>query len=279
MSFRPAFIEARNLDEAWFLNLKALYEKGRRYKITEGSHKGHYRIALDFVSGFIHNPHERPLAPQVPPWIVDPPTTEEYIEEYFVDYLMNSELQPNEDYKYATWLVGGESRFYIPGSLLDKQPDAFRQVARKLPGGVFEVPFYTPNQLEWVIEHFKKRGFGNEHCFITVGDPTSNFAYDVPYSDETERRTSPCLRGLDFRVIEDNGEFYVLTHVIYRSWDAYHGWPTNMGGFTLANEYVAERLGVNPGPLAYSCKSLHCYDFHFEVLEARVKGGQKNSKF
>jgi len=269
--FQPAFIEARNLDEAWFLILKALYERGRRYKITEGSHKGHERIALDFVAGFIHNPHERPLAPQVPPNVVDPPTTDAYIEEYFTDYLMNSELAPNEDYKYAVWIVGGNSRLYIQSEDVDSQPLGVSSELRALPGGrIHELPFRVPDQLTWVIKHFKEKGFGNEHCYITIGDPTSNLAYDVEYSDETNRRTSPCLRGLDFRVIEDEGVPKLFTHVIYRSWDAYHGWPTNMGGFTLLNEYVAAELGIEPGPLAFSCKSLHCYDFHFEVVRARL---------
>lgn len=99
---------------------------------------------------------------------------------------------------------------------------------------------------------------------IAVGDKDSCFAYDAPYKDETDRLTSPCLRGIDFKI--KGGK--LITHIIYRSWDLYGGWPENMGGFTLLNEYVADQLGdeVEPGPMAFSCFGLHCYDFQIEVL-------------
>ena len=266
--FKPVFVEGRNLDEVWFLLLKAAFEKGRRYRITEGSYKGHERIALDFASGFIHDPHERPLAPQVPPHLPSVATDEE-IEDYFVNYLMNSELAPNEDYKYATWIVGGKSRLYFPVGEYLKQPPELQRAIKPSRRDMRELEYVVPNQVEWVIKHFKEKGLGNEHCCITIGDPTVNFAYDIPYSEETERRTSPCLRALDFRVIWANGEPHLETVVFYRSWDLVGGWPTNMGGFTLLNEYVAQEIGVKPGPLAFVCKSLHCYDFHEDYLRAR----------
>jgi len=274
MKFEPIFVEGRNIDETWFLLLKEAFEKGRRYRITEGSYKGHDRIAMDFVSGFVHNPHERPLAPQVPPHL-PPVATDEDGEKYFVEYLMDSSLAPNEDYKYATWIVGGDSKLYFTDETLNALPEECRKRAKllgknKKGENIYEIEYVVPNQVEWVIRHFREKGFGNEHCFITVGDPTVNLAYDVPYSTETERRTSPCLRGLDFRIINDDGKNYLLTHVVYRSWDLVGGWPTNMMGFTLLNEYVAESLGIEPGPLSFSCKSLHCYDFHEDYLKARL---------
>jgi len=258
--FKPVFIQARDLDDCWFQLLSELYEKGRRYKITDGSYAGHERVVFDFVSGFISYPHTRPLAPQIPETCpLPPPTTEREIYHYFAEYLMDSRLAENEHYRYATWLVGGE--YKMP-------PIEGRYLKSSITFPPWEVR--VPNQLQWVIDHFKSKGFGNEHCYITIGYPESNFAYDVPYSNPTERMTSPCLRGLDFRVIECEGKYYLLTHVIYRSWDLVSGWPTNMGGFTLLNEYVASELEINPGPLAFSCKSLHCYDFTFDYLKARL---------
>lgn len=266
--FKPVYVEGRNLDEVWFLLLKAAFEKGRRYRITEGSYKGHERIALDFASGFIHDPHERPLAPQIPPHL-PPIATDEDIEDYFVNYLMDSNLAPNEDYRYATWIVGGRSRLYFRREDLFKQPFPCVGDVKYVGGEVLELEYVVPNQIGWVIEHFKKKGLGNEHCCIMIGDPTVNLAYDIPYSEETERRTSPCLRALDFRVIQTENGSYLETVVFYRSWDLVAGWPVNMGGFTLLNEYVAEEIGVKPGPLAFVCKSLHCYDFHEGYLKAR----------
>lgn len=253
---KPVFVEGRDLDDVWFQLLSQLHEHGRRYKITSGSYEGADRVAFDFVSGFIHHPHTRPLAPRMPESSNLPrPTTDEEIENYFVNYLMDSKLKPNEDYRYSTWIVGGE--YKLPTKFALRYGLVNREVGKLVR---------VPNQIEWIINHFKTKGLGNEHCYLQVGYPESNYAYDVPYTNPNERRTSPCLRGLDFRVVDNQ----LLTYVIYRSWDLYGGWPTNMGGFTLLNEYVASEIGVEPGPLAFSCKSLHCYDFQLEVLKARL---------
>jgi thymidylate synthase len=260
--FKPVFIEATTIDDCWHQLLYQAKEKGRRYKITSGSYEGQERLALDFVSGFIHRPHERPLAPRMPEASpLPPPTTDEEINEYFANYIMNVELAPNEHYRYSSWIVGGNK--------------------------ICEV-----KQLEWIIQHLKESP-GNEHCFLSVGQPEWLLKYDEPYKEcpkchrmfnwqysecpyhgeeliihEDLRKTTPCLRGLDFRIIEN----YLMISITYRSWDLLSGWPTNMGGFTLLNEYVASEIGCEPGPLAFSCKSLHIYSHGFDYLNARFGG-------
>lgn len=262
INFKPVTLHARDLDDCWFMLLDYLSRYGRNYDITAGSYAGQKRSTFDYVAGFINHPHNRPLAPRVPEsCTLPPPTTDNEIEQYFANYLMNSELEPNEDYRYATWIVGG--RYEIPKArILFTGMEEDYEMAWDSPG-VIEVP----NQLEWMINHFKEKGLGNAHCYITIGYPESSFAYDIPYENETERRTSPCLRGLDFKVIDGK---YLTTHVIYRSWDLVAGWPTNMGGFTLLNEYVANELDIEPGPLSFSCKDLHAYDHTWEYLRARL---------
>lgn len=254
--FAPTTIHARDLDDAWFSLLSNLFEIGRRYSIDSGSYAGQERLTFDFASGFIDNPHKRPLAPQMPEaGTLPPPTTDEEIEQYFANYLMDSELEENEDYKYGTWIVGGE--YQIPKLEVGLQSYSNDPITR----------IKTPNQINWIIKHFKEKGLGNAHCYLTVGYPESNFAYDIPYEDETERKTSPCLRGLDFRVIDNK---YLMTHVIYRSWDLVNALPTNLGGITLLNEYVADELEIEPGPLAFSCKDLHAYGFSYDYLKQRL---------
>lgn len=304
MKFNPVFINATTLGDCWFQLLQGLYDNGRKYLITDGSFKGINRLVFDDVSGFISYPHIRPLAPLMPEASSLPaPTTDEDIEMYFANYLMNNQIQDNEDYKYATFITGG--KYNIPKGILYECDDNDSRVfalANKIA---------VPDQLEWIIKHFEEKGFGNEHCYLTVGYPESNFAYDIPFKTEQERKTSPCLRGLDFRIIEDKVKhcsrqceydqilidrcnigsacpkcfigkiresikFYLHTKVIYRSWDLWGGWPTNMGGFTLLNEYVANELNIEPGPLSFTCKSLHCYDFQLDVLKMRLGKGDKN---
>jgi len=265
IDWRPITIHARDLDDAWFLLLDYLFRFGREYEISAGSYAGQNRLTFDFVSGFINHPHNRPMAPRVPEsCTLPPPTTDEEIDQYFANYIMNSDLEPNEDYRYATWVVGGW--YEIPHFICEHRPplESSQYITTDVRGSSLKV--YVPNQIEWIIDHFQRKGLGNAHCYLTVGYPESNFAYDIPYNNETERRTSPCLRGLDFRVVEN----HLLTHVIYRSWDLVGGFPTNMGGFALLNQYVAEHIGVNPGPLSFSCKDLHAYSMHYDYLRSRL---------
>lgn len=236
---QPVFVKSNTLGDTWFHLLWEIYNCGRKYKITDGSFAGSNRLEFDFVSGISMFPHIRPLSPIMPEGI-DPTTTDEKIDDYFANYLMDSTLGDNEEYKYAEW---------INGILFNENK------------GIAET------QIKWTIRHFKEKGYGNNHCYINIGNSDSNFAYDRPYKNETERGTSPCLRGLDFKVKENR----LITHVIYRSWDLYGGWPQNMGGFTLLNEYIASEIGVEPGPLCFSCAGLHCYDFQIEPLKTILR--------
>lgn len=264
-SFKPVFIEGRDINDTWFQLLQALYDKGRPVVKTAGSGEGMTFYTLDFVSGFIHYPHTRPLAPIMPEG-VPPITTDDKIEEYFTTYLMDSDLEKNEHYRYSTWVVGG-------------------------CGKNDHTSCYYISQIEWIINHFKSKGYSNNHCYLTVGNPEISLEYNKPYKrcpncgrlynnhkicpkckaglevDESERPTTPCLRGLDFRIIDG----YLTTQIIYRAWNSL-AWPENMGGFVLLNEYVADQLGdVKPGPLSFSCKSLNCPEDTFDILKMRLR--------
>ena len=246
--FRPVFVNARDLNDAYFTLLWEIWNRGRKYKITSGSFEGSYRLEFDYVSGFINDPHIKPLAPIMPPGI-PPTTTDDEIDKYFVNYLMDANLSDNEHYRYASWLNG--TAHYNEFSHMNHLNN-------------YETP------VEWVIRHFKEKGHGNNHCFINIGNVDSGFNYDIPYKNENERRTSPCFRGIDFKIKEEQ----LITSVIFRSWDLYAGFPENMGGFTLLNEYVASQLdGVNPGPLGFMSTGLHNYGFQLEVVKSRFYKG------
>ena len=279
--FKPTYVTAYDLDELWFKLLDANYENGRRYKITSGSYAGAERVEFDFVSGWVENPHNRPLAPIVPSG-VPVPTTDEAIENYFASYIMDPKLSPNEEYRYSTWINGPmlngteyckyidcnklkytTSQFYedvVPICLFDDKIINYNDRCHNIEN--------TATQLEWIIKHFQTNGYGNNHCYITVGDRYSSLAYDKKFNNEMERGTSPCLRGIDFKVKDG----YLITSVVFRSWDLYGGLPENLGGITLLNEYVCEFLeDVKPGPLAFSCSGLHCYDFQLECRNMRIR--------
>ena len=133
---KPAFIEAINLNEAYYQLLNQCWEKGVRYEITEGSNKGGFRLELPFAAGYIHNPHMRPLAPTMPIGVA-PTTTDDAIQAYFVKYLMDPNLEPNEEYRYSTWI--NKKQFTTRGAL----------------GSIF---INCESQLEWCIRHLKEKG-------------------------------------------------------------------------------------------------------------------------
>ena len=177
---KSVFVEENTLDGMWFRLLSENYKHGRKNHIDYGSYAGANRLEFDFAAGTIYHPTIRPLAPIMPEG-VPAPTTDEEIEKYFTNYIMDGHnLQGNEHYRYATWITGG--KYVIP------KMNHFIGTAGR--GWVNESMTTTvPNQVEWIIQHYKEKGFGNNHCYITVGYPESSFAYDIPFKDETDRQT------------------------------------------------------------------------------------------
>lgn len=259
-TFSPVYSVFNDLNDAYFGLIYSLWQYGRKYKIDTGSFAGAYRLEFDHAAGFIKYPFTRPLAPIMPEGI-PPVTTDEKLElEYFPNYLMNPELKANEHYKYSSWINGtdhyNEFKLITVGSNLGKYGDITSSIHRD------ETP------LEWVIRHFKEKGYGNNHCYINIGNVDSGFNYDIPYEHEGDRRTSPCLRGLDFKIKNS----YLIISCIFRSWDLYAGFPENMGGLALLNQYVADQLDdINPGPLAFTSAGLHAYDYQLDPIMAILK--------
>lgn len=98
-------VEAFNLPDAWFTLLGEVLDHGREYTVQQGSFVGRKRKELDFVTLKVTNPGHRPLVPQMPPGIgVPPPTSMEYVEEYYHSYFVGSEKQVDEEYTYGSYI-------------------------------------------------------------------------------------------------------------------------------------------------------------------------------
>lgn len=270
-TFKPIFVEGTTLDDTWFKLLAEVYKHGRRNRIDTGSYeKETDRLEFDFVAGSIRYPTSRPLSPRLSGLTVPPPTSDEDIEKYFATYIMNGALEGNEHYKYATWIVGGD--YKLPTKVTMEHGDEML-VPIELPGMVMKVP----NALDWIVNHYIEKGYANNHCYIQVGYPESNMAYDIPYDTELDRQTSPCLRGIDTKIVEEDGLNYLLMNVYFRSWDLWGGWPENMGGMTRLMETICEMISylnpdnpVRPGALSFASKGLHCYWFQLDAVACRL---------
>jgi thymidylate synthase len=234
----PLFIDEFTIDGAWHSILFNM-EKAYKQQIDAGSFQGSNRIQLPFLAGWIRRPATRPLAVQIPEGLgISPPTTEEDIEEYFVNYLMNPEKEDNEEYKYAEWI--NEKLINI------KKTDP---------------PYIYISVINWIIQHFKEKGFGTNHCCLTIGDNHYLTNYD-----ESPPGSTPCLKFIDFKI---NGNKLILFAGL-RSWDIWSGFPVNIGGLQLLSEYVAQELGIDSGPLAFASAGAHLYDYQMQVYKQRT---------
>lgn len=255
--------DATSLGDGWFRAVSHIMENGRKHKVDSGSYEGSHRIGMPSTIVFKY-PGERPLYPIMPEGSnVPPPTSEQDINDYLT-YLMTAEKQPNEHYTY------GEDLSW---------------------------------QIEWCIKHYKSAGFGNNHCYMTVGRPETSLFYDkeVDYfeklyvldektgkmltrreirndwnRDARNKPSSQCLRGIDTWIDEDEKKKKKLNFWAYfRSWDLWGGLPVNLGGIQLLKEYMAGELGVEDGELIVSCKDLHIYEHTWLIALMRLMKDEK----
>ena len=203
------------------------------------------------------HPTTRPLAPQ-PREGVLVTTNDKGIEDYFWNYINNGKLEDNEHYKYGSWIVGVPKgcNFYDEHGI---------------PRGS------KINQLEWCINHFVEKGYGNNHCSITIGCPEGLQRYDKQYKDE-QKGSTECLRQISLKI--KNNKLNATS--FWRSWDLFAGTPQNLGGIVIAMEYISEMINmkaldigkdlskVTPGILYAHSDGLHIYEHNLDVSKLLV---------
>ena len=69
--FKPVIINAKTINDAWHQLVFQVEEKGRKYKITQGSFVGQFRYEFEFVLVEIERPWEE-MAIIFPPGITLP---------------------------------------------------------------------------------------------------------------------------------------------------------------------------------------------------------------
>jgi thymidylate synthase len=235
---RPVFIDAFDLDDAWFQCLSQILDNGHVYTITRGSYQGQKRLEFDFVTIRARKPSHQ-IIPIIPEGMgVPPPTDMEYIQGY-LNYLLTGTKTEIEDYTYGERLV--EPKIKI------KENREGKTMVREMP---LEV-----NQIEEVIKIYKEQGFGTNQAIMEIGMPS-----DIKLTDP------PCLRLIDTRV-----RYSKLHFILYfRSWDLWGGFPSNLGGLQLVKQYMAEEIGVGDGEIIAVSKGLHLYDYAWDLAKIRT---------
>jgi thymidylate synthase len=236
----PVYIEAFNLDDAWFQCLSKILDFGHTYTITRGSFQGQRRLEFDYVAVQIKKPGQRPIIPMMPEGSSIPaPTSMEYVEQY-MNYLLTGVKQAGEDYTYGERLV--DPRVKVPGS-----QDA-ANMFKEMPLDV--------NQIEEVIKMYKKDGHGTNQATMEIGMPS-----DIKLVDP------PCLRIIDTRI--RYGKLHFMLY--FRSWDLWAGFPSNLAGLQLLKEYMAGEIGVEDGEIIAASKGMHLYEYTWEIAKMRTQ--------
>ena len=236
---KPVFIDAFDVDDAWFQCLSSILDNGHVYTITKGSYEGQRRLEFDFVVVRIKNPAHQ-IIPIIPEGSSIPaPTDMEYIQGY-LSYLLTGQKTKTEDYTYGERLV--EPKVRIP------QADSADKLYQEMPLGV--------NQIQEVINMYKTKGHGTNQATMEIGMPS-----DIKLTDP------PCLRIIDTRV--RYGKLHFILY--FRSWDLWGGFPSNLGGLELVKQYMAEEIGVKDGEIISVSKGLHLYEYAWELAKARTK--------
>ncbi|MCU0651729.1 MAG: thymidylate synthase [Candidatus Omnitrophica bacterium] len=228
----PVFIEAFDVDDAWFQCLSAILDKGHVYMITRGSYEGQKRLEFDFAVVRIKKPSHQ-IIPIIPEGMSIPaPTDMDYIQGY-LGYLLTGAKTDTEDYTYGERLVG---RLQDPGAMVKNMP-------------------LNVNQVEEVIKIYKDKGFGTNQATMEIGMPS-----DIRLADP------PCLRIIDTRI--RYGKLHFILY--FRSWDLWGGFPSNLGGLQLVKQYMAEEIGVEDGEIIAVSKGLHLYEYSWDLAKIRT---------
>jgi thymidylate synthase len=254
-------MEARDLPDLWFQAVHDILDHGRRFTIDRGSYAGQTRLEYDYFIGHVKFPGTLPILPDIPASCGIPnPVEEGYIyggdgyDRSYIEYLMTGHKQPDESYTYGERMT----RVPLSGDKLKWWKDAnadiidLRQVDGKI---VFEEKntLYL-NQIEWIIDTYKKHGHRNNQMVLQIAHPSDLTLVDPP-----------CLRSIDTRIQDETLHFFIY----FRSWDLWSGLPANLAGIQNLKEYMAGEIGVKDGEMIVESKGLHLYGYAEDLAKLR----------
>ena len=255
-------VKARDLPDLWFQAVNDIMDHGRRFTIDRGSYAGQTRLEYDYFIGHIRFPNTQPLLPDIPPSCGIPnPVEEAYIyggegyERSYIEYLMTGHKEPGESYTY------GERLTRTPISLdkLNWRRENNTEIIdnREIDGKILfeENGVLYLNQIEWVIDTYKKFGERNNQMVLQVAEPSDLTLLDPP-----------CLRSIDTRIQDGKLHF---TSVLFRSWDLWGGMPANLAGIQNLKDYMAGEIGVKDGEMIVESKGLHLYGYAEDLAKLR----------
>jgi thymidylate synthase len=261
-------IVARDLPDLWFQAVSDVLKIGRRFTIDKGSYEGQTRLEYDYFIGHVLHPGTKPIIPDIPPHLGLPnPVDEAYLyggEGYsrsYIEYLMSDRKEPNESYTYGerltkAQLVGDKSIWWHEEAeeIVDIRDPDYKTLLKSEDDRLYV------NQIEWVIDTYKKHGHRNNQLVLQIAEPTDLILKDPP-----------CLRHIDTRIQDGKLHFFVY----FRSWDLWAGLPSNLPAVQHLKEYMASEIGVEDGEMIVESKGLHLYGYAEKLAKIRCMVEEK----
>ena len=255
-------VDARDLPDLWFQAVHDILDHGRKFTINRGSYAGQTRLEYDYFMGHVKHPGTQPLIPDIPPSCGIPnPVEEAYIyggdgyERSYIEYLMSSHKEPGESYTYGERLT----RIPITGDKLKWWNESNQEIVdkRDVDGKVLfeENNTIYLNQIEWIIDTYKRYGERNNQMVLQVAHPSDLTLLDPP-----------CLRSIDTRIQDGKLHF---TSVLFRSWDLWGGMPANLAAIQNLKEYMSAEIGLEDGEMIVESKGLHLYGYAEDLAKLR----------
>ena len=252
-------VNAVTLPDLWFQAVYQILEHGRKEVIDRGSYAGQTRLEFDYFTGHITKPWIKPLIPDIPAHLNIPaPVEEDYIyggegyDRSYIEYIMTDRKEPGESYTYGERLT----HFPLSKDILDFRDEKAENILyTDNDRGVYWDGFAPyVNQIDYIIETYKKHGYRNNQLVLQVAKPDDILLVDPP-----------CLRSIDTRVQDNQLHFFVY----FRSWDLWGGLPANLAGIQELKAFMASEIGVDDGEMVVESKGLHIYGYAEELAKIR----------
>lgn len=170
-----------------------------------------------------------------------------------------------------------EQIWFIMGS---RKPAIFLRDYTKIwdmftnPGDVVTVAYgyrwrkhFGRDQLGKLI-HLLKTDPSSRHGVIITWDPSSDGL------GGTKRKNIPCPYAFSVNII--GGKLHL--HNIVRSNDMVLGFPSDVAGFALLQQILAQELNVKVGTYTHSISNAHIYDIHYTAVRELIKRKSNHKK-
>ncbi len=229
------FIRADTIPEAWRRGLSLIWRGGEEITDERGTRTKEV-LALEVV---VEDPR-RDMIPEEYSW--NRPRLEDY-----AGQLISGE---NPGFEYT---CGERLRAWaLPASGMGGGADEGRKEFGKASGSVGPI-----DQIDYVVRRLRANPNSRRASAVTWIPPV-----------DTKKEEVPCMMVDDFKIRE--GRLHLAA--LFRSHDFAGAYPANLYGLTRLLEYVAERVGAEPGSISTVSCSAHIYDHDWDWVSEMVTG-------